>query len=556
MDLRGYQTEALDRIAAAADRGVRRQLGVAATGLGKTIIFCALAERMACRTLVVAHRDELIEQAAAKVREVWPGVDVGIVKGDADGIHATVVVASVQTLSRPKRLARLLAPSVLDCAPQFGLVVIDEAHHSAAKSYRDLMHALRCDEPDGPLLLGVTATPDRGDGKGLDDLFDEITFSYDIRWGIAQQWLSDLRGKRVQLAADFGSLKVTAGDYNQGQAGAMLEDAGAPDAIVRAWLKLAPGRRTLVFTPTVALAQMVADEFASAGVRAGCVSGATPIEVRRGILAAYSTGALDVVVNCMVLTEGYDEPRTDCIIVARPTKSRALYTQMVGRGTRVHPEKMDCLVIDVVGVTDVHDLVTVPSLFGIERPEKVWDDQGDATVMGVLRDQVEEHERAGRLLATEARLFDKVREHGKMAWVPVHQPGHLHRYELGLGRRQAPDGTDAVLERLVLVEIERPDGRRTYRAGHQSGTVKRVLMDDVSLELAQGVAEDLVRKMGATGLASTDAPWRKKRPTRKQRDLAEKMHIDVPVGCTAGELSELIDAKMAARRNRKPATAT
>lgn len=534
LTLRDYQVDALDRIGRAAGRGVRRQMGVAATGLGKTVIFCALAREMGVRTLVVAHRDELIEQAAAKVAEVWPGVDVGVVKGSRDEVHARVVVASVQTLARPARLARLLAPTLLTDAP-FGLVVVDEAHHAAAVSYKKVMHALRCDEPDGPLLLGVTATPDRGDGKGLDDLFDEVTFAYDIRWGIAREYLCDLRGLRVSLDVDMRALKVTAGDYNQGQAGQMLEDADAPATIVKAWLKHAAGRRTLVFTPTVATAQAVMDEFKAAGVSATSVDGGMDIDERRANLAGFKSGRFDVMCNCMVLTEGYDEPRVDCVVVARPTKSRALYTQMVGRGTRIHPEKVDCLVIDVVGATDMHDLVTIPSLFGIEKAGRVWEDGESITT--ALHEQIEDHERSGRLLAVEAELFSKVRA-GKLAWVTVHKPGEQRRYELGMGHHGY----------LVIVELS--DDR--WRAGHgfKDGDVwrKRVIIDDVPLEMAQGVLEDLARKLGANALTATDAAWRARRPSAKQKDLAAKMHIDIPAGATKGDVADLITAKMGQRR--------
>lgn len=402
------------------------------------------------------------------------------------------------------------------------------------------MHGLRCDEPDGPLLLGVTATPDRGDGKGLDDLFDEVTFAYDIRWGITHGYLSDLRGIRVKLAADFGGLKVQRGDYDVGHAGAMLDEADAPNLIAKAWLEHAAGRRTIVFTPTVATAESVAEAFRAVGVKAASVDGAMSIDERRSVLAAYSRGDVDVLTNCQIALEGYDEPRTDCVIWARPTKSRALYTQGLGRGCRIHPEKLNgCLVIDVVGASDVHDLVTVPSLFGIERPEKVWADGAEQTVTEVLREQVETHEREGRLLATEARLFDKVREQGKMAWVSVHTPGGQRRYELSMGRDKGE---------LVLLEVD-PD---RWRAGWRDPAgAKRVLMDDVPLELAQGVAEDLCRKLGAANIAATDARWRQARPSRKQRDAAKKFGIVLPVGCTKGDASDLLGAHLAKLRARK-----
>ena len=532
LQLRPYQVEALERIAAAEARGVRRQLGVAATGLGKTVMFCALAERRGGRTLVIAHRDELIEQAAAKVTEVWPEARVGVVKGSRNETDAHVVVASIQTLARPKRLAALLAPTTLTPDPSFDLVVVDEAHHAAAASYRNTLDALDAGADDGPLLLGVTATPDRGDGKGLDDLFDEVTFAYDIRCGINEDYLSDLTGLRVRLDMDLRALKVTRGDYAVGQAGQMLEDAGAPQAIVKAWCESARGRRTLVFTPTVSTAVAVADEFTAAGVSAAWVSGELDLAERRSRLAAYSRGDVDVMVNCMVLTEGYDEPRTDCIVVARPTKSRALYAQMVGRGTRKHPDKDRCLVIDVVGATDVHDLVTIPSLFGIEKPERVYGDP-DQSVMGALQDELDEQVRIGRIVAAEAELFKKVRRAG-IAWVAYHEPGQPGRYAVSLGNAGTMRLTEIAQDRCSAV-LRSPDTTRT------------TLIYDVSLEIAQGVSEDYARKIGADKIAASDAPWRANRASDKQIAFAAKLGIVLSRTATKGEASEAIDRALAAR---------
>lgn len=591
--LRDYQEEALGHVEIAEARGVLAQLGVAATGLGKTAMFCALAQRRGGRALILAHRDELVSQAATKVREWWPGVDVGIVKGAANQVRSQVVVASVQTLARPKRLAQLLEPTrphetgwltIQPAAAPFDLVVIDEAHHAAATSYRRIINQLRAgkpvgycptcetaselEQPDwnpdecptchggelprGPLLLGVTATPDRGDGKGLDDLFDEITFSYDILWGIRAGYLSDLRGKRVRLAQlDMSGVKVRRGDYDQGQAGAAMEDAGAPEAIVTAWLEHAEGRKTLVFTPTVALATQVAAEFVGAGVSAGWISGETPLEERRQTLRDFSAGRLDVLANCAVLTEGYDEPAVSCVVVARPTTSRALYVQMVGRGTRRHPDKLDCLVIDVVGATEQHNLVTVASLMGDEakarRAKK--DDDEIRSLVGAIEDDEAEQIRIGAIKAHDVELFHQVRREG-IAWITVHQPDdELKRYVRPLGK--GPDG----VELPTVVLAERPGGTWTAGLQHHTGPTgrKEALVQRVTLEQAQGVAEDYVRRyQRATHLVATAAAWRGRKPSDKQLTLAAKHGIDVDPAWTAGELSDAITARVERRKlNRR-----
>lgn len=545
LTLRDYQHDAIARIHAAEARGVRRQLGVAATGLGKTVIFCSLAEQRGGRTLVLAHRDELIEQAAAKVREVWPAAHVGVVKAERNEVDARVVVASVQTLARQRRLDHLVSSTaqdnVLGAAEPFDLVVVDEAHHTAADTYRRILDGLAAGAPDGPLLLGVTATPDRGDGKGLDDLFEEITFTYDILWGIGEGYLSDLRGLRVTVDFDLGKVKVKAGDYDQGQAGRMMEAAGAPGHIVDAWRRHAAGRRTLCFTPTVALAEQVAEAFRHAGINAAWVAGSTPLDERRATLAAYSRGDIDVLANCAVLTEGYDEPRTDCIIVARPTRSRALYVQMVGRGTRRHPDKTDCLVLDVVGATAEHNLVTIPSLFGLDDASRQRMEREGQTAAAALEQQQEIEVRAGRLRAEAAELFHRVRRDG-LAWIPVHDRGQPAKYVIALGRDEA-----------TVVLFQRDD---QWRSGLRlpDGS-RRLLIADVSMEMAQGVAEDWIRKMAPryARLADTNAEWRKRRPSDKQVAAATRFGIKVDPKMTAGELSDLMGARIERLKARRAA---
>lgn len=575
--LRDWQETALDRIVAASDRGVRRQLGVAATGLGKTVLFVALIQRLGCRALILAHRDELIEQAAAKVEAMLPGVRVGRVKGKLNEVRADVVVASVQTLARTNRLAQVPTHAwdpdegsalFTTFGEPFDLVIVDEAHHAAADSYRRILDHLHaghrgcpdattgvdhahdrpagpdedggefglvvdpCPGPPGPLLLGVTATADRGDGRGLDGVFDEVVFSYDIMWGIAAGYLCDLRGVAIEVdGLDLTGLKVSKGDYDQGQAGRLLTSSGAASVVADAWTTHAADRRTLVFTPTVAFAEEVAAEFVGRGVPAGVVTGAMDIDTRRATLAAFSRGDLQVLANCAVLTEGYDEPRVDCVVVARPTKSRGLYVQMVGRGTRIHPDKADCLILDVVGATATNDLVTVPSLFGLDREPRAR--TGEAGVAQLVAEHAEEQLRLGRIRAEDVDLFRQVRARGKIAWVAVHTEGAaLRRYH-----RTLPDGKPTV------VLAQRVEGADVWTAGllHRDGT-KVGLMVDVPLETAQGHAEDYIRRHGGNLVAST-AAWRSRKPSPRQLAAAKRWGVDVDPAWTAGDLSDAIDRR-------------
>lgn len=608
LELRTYQEETLARIVEAEAREIRRQLVVAATGLGKTVMFTGMAQRRGGRVLILAHRDELIAQAVAKVVEVYPELavtaaaaqalsalgradlvhrsragsadeSVGIIKAGANDVRAKVVVASVQTLARPKRLEQLLAAitgsSLLQQVAPFDLVITDEAHHATADSYGLIYDGLRaglpacdCNEgmverlatpeevdagcelgvafdpcprclgtgplPPGPLHVGFTATPDRGDGAGLASRFDEVVASYDMLWGIRSGYLSDLRGKSIAIEAfNEKELRTRRGDYDQGQAGRLLEASGAHQLIVRGWQAEASDRHhTLVFTPTVDFAQRVAEAFQAAGVTAAHVSGSTPLEQRQATLQAFHRGEISVLANCAVLTEGYDEPQVDCIVMARPTKSRALYTQIVGRGTRRHPDKADCLILDVVGATEEHSLLTIPSLFGVERKHR--DRKGDGTMSELVAEHEAEELAAGRLRAEEVALFAEIRSEG-IAWVPVHTEGELRRYV-----RPLPDGKPTV------VLAQRDDEIWTAGLLYADGT-KQVLMANVAQELAQGVAEDYARKHGGR-LTAADADWRRKKPSPKQRGYAKSLGITVAADWTAGDVSDAIDRAKARRR--------
>jgi superfamily II DNA or RNA helicase len=576
IELREYQEDALARVAGAEARGVRRQLIVAATGLGKTVMFVMLAKRRGGRCLVLVHRDELVQQAVAKVREVWPDVSVGIVKAAENDVRHQVVVASVQTLARPKRLTDLLAPfdspTLLGKADRFELVVVDEAHHATADTYGRVLDGLRagapvepcpicegsgqdvfdesqpCDRcagsggtPEGPLLVGVTATPDRADGAGLSTVFGEIVSNHDMLWGISAGYLSELRGLQVRVSGlDTQTLKVSRGDYEAGAAGQLLHDAHAPDYIVKAWKEHAEGRRTIVFTPTVEVAHEVSRAFAHAGVPSASVSGSTPLDERRRILADFARGEISVVANCAVLTEGYDNPEVSCIVIARPTKSRGLYTQMVGRGTRRHPAKEDCLVLDVVGASEDMNLVTIPSLFGVVDKRRRHElGRGGAVSQLVLEDR-HEQVKLGAIQAEEIALFRKITATG-IVWVKAPDPRweHATRYLRSLGR----DKAGLALPTVVLARVQ--EGGDHWVAGIRDGDTKQVLIMDVPLETAQGVAEDYVRKHGAAHLVEADAKWRKKPPTPKQLGAAAKWHLPVDPLWNAGQLSEALDAHIA-----------
>lgn len=337
-------------------RGVLRTLLVMATGCGKTVCFAELGRwvvSLAKRVLVLAHRSELLEQAQRKLSDVdvWAAIE----QADRRAGLAPVVVASVQTLQR----ARLEA---LDPA-QFGLVVVDEGHHAPAASYRNILERFSA----VPTLL-VTATPDRADGKALGEICQSVAYRYEMRDAIRDKWLAPLRVRRIELAGvDLSRVKTRAGDLASDELGAIMAEEHAVLGTAIPLLEQAGNRRTIVFAVNVehayALAKALCDR------RGGCARvahGEMDAHERAEVLADFRAGAFQFLVNVALFTEGFDEPSVSCVAVARPTKSRALYTQMVGRGTRllgasleesIANGKRDCLVLDFVGNSGRHKLV-------------------------------------------------------------------------------------------------------------------------------------------------------------------------------------------------------
>lgn len=531
---REYQDDAVQAVVTKhTEEGVKRLLGVAATGLGKTIVFSQLALRMGVPTIILAHRDELIQQAAEKLRMVWPDAPIGIVKAERNEHNMPVVVGSVQTLSRKSRLDQV--------DPSFGLVIVDEAHHATAESYIRVLRHLRClpdeftgeEHPEQPLLFGVTATPDRGDKVGLSAVFDEVAFKYDMRWGIKNNYLADLKAKEVMLRLNLDAVKQTHGDYQDGALGQALTAADAPEHVYKAWALHASDRKTLGFTPTVATAAEFAAYFQSQGVTAAYVSGETPIDERRQILADFAAGRVQCLFNCAVLTEGYDEPSIRCIIMARPTKSRGFYQQMVGRGTRKYPGKHDCLILDVVGVAKRHSLATTASLLGLD-PEKM--EQGMSARQGIAVQDNPPEAPKGDLVVEDVDLWKQF-EDADLAWVPTAK-GTFAVSVMGAVVTLQPVGAG------WGVVITRKDGRRTILSSTKAG---------LPVEVAQGVAEDYVRTVHGHDngtMADKNASWRKKPASEGQIAALHKWKVLVAPGMTAGEASDILTAKIASAKGR------
>ncbi len=529
LQLRPYQTEAIEAVRERFRHGIRRPLISLPTGTGKTCIFASMASRAMARgngVLVLAHRDELLAQAADKMHQVDPALDamtVGLVKAASDEWDRPVVVASVQTLGRAARIARVNR--------RFGLIIVDEAHHAAADSYQRVLTELGAFEDDGPLVLGVTATPQRADSLSLETTFQEVVYHRDILSMIRAGYLCELKGRQITLEAlSLTGVKTRGGDYVAEQVASALEAAEAPYHGVRAWQRYAAGRKTIVFTPTIALAHEFADKFRAAGVAARGLSGETPTDERRQMLRDFAAGEVQVICNAQVLTEGFDEPSVDCIMIARPTKSQPLYVQMVGRGTRIYPGKEDCLVMDLVGATDRLDLTTLPRLFGLGDDERTLGDVAEIGIAELAGRRAEAEIREGKITAREVELFKAQ----KLAWAKV-----------GQGEWVISTPAASILVRQTPNDLYRVE--RRPRTGPLT-----ILGHDLDLGYAQGVAEDAARSEQFEGnpdrLLARDAPWRARQPSPKQVAAAKRLRIRVSPELSAGELSDLMAAAIARRR--------
>ena len=343
-ELRPYQQQARDRIHAEWDAGHTRTLLVLPPGTGKTIVCASVAAdqvRAGDRVLILAHRGELLEQAADKLQRST-GLVSAVEKAESTCLDSwfRVVVGSVQTLQRTARLERF---------PQdyFGTIIIDEAHHAITDGYRRIL-----DYFSGAKVLGVTATPDRGDMRNLGEVFDSLAFEYKLTDAIKEGYLCKIMAQTIPLQLDITSVTMSGGDYAVGDLGTALDPY--LEQIAAEMARRCKSRKTVVFLPLIKTSQKFRDLLNTYGFRAAEVNGQS--DDRRQVLADFDAGKYNVLCNSMLLTEGWDCPSVDCVVVLRPTKVRSLYSQMVGRGTRLSPGKTDLLLLDFLWMTDKHEL--------------------------------------------------------------------------------------------------------------------------------------------------------------------------------------------------------
>lgn len=542
--LRDYQEEAIDAVFAAWAGGMRRPAIVLPTGAGKTVVFSSLVKRFhtshyveplqhtGLRVIVLAHRDELVDQAIGKLRALLPSdVSVGKVKAADNDIDADVMVCSVQTLASARRRDSLLAAEYARSAyGKVGLIITDECHHAAAASYQKVYDAF----PDA-LHLGVTATMARGDGVGLGRVWEDVVFKRSVLWMMKRGYLTDVEARSVSVDIDMSGVKTSRGDYQAGDLGQALMESEAHRPIAQAYVDHAKDRRGIVFTPTVETAHATAEELNTAGVKTAVVSGETPRDERRQIFDDFRTGRVQVLSNCMVLTEGFDAPWAEVAVIARPTQSQPLYVQMVGRVLRPWPGKERALVLDVVGASASNKLRTLIDL----EPGRVQEMKEGETLQEAEEREEEEANATVVRPAGSPSFQLKVKDVGLFAgsdhaWVTTPK-GVLYincgeRYVFLWPSPKEPGTWDV----CHAATKGREPWKRTEYQGLELGA---------AMAWGEAVSEDFYAGFSTRKSAS----WRKGKPSDAQLEFAQRLGIPGAESMGKGDLSAAIDVVMGAR---------
>jgi len=565
LTLRPYQEAAVSAVLEAKE-DVWRRLLVLATGGGKTVIAAAILDRVlkaGQRALFLAHREELLTQAKAEIEGFVPDLHVEIEQAENraaqtgspfDEKRRHVVVGSVQTMQR-KRLESWARNA-------FSIVVIDEAHHGAAKSYQNIVEHFGClDEEQKTPLVGITATPMRSDKVGLDVIFQEIAFNHGIREMIEDGHLCDVRAISVRTETDLRGIKTIAGDYAQGELENATDNAERNALIIAAHRKYALDRPTIVFATGVEHARHLAELFRASGVSAEAMYGAMEDEERKGALGRYASGETQVLTNYALLTEGFNAPATSCIILGRPTKSNLVITQAIGRGTRLHPGKADCLVIDVLDIVSGKNLFSAASLAGLPAN---FDLKGKS--MFTAAKKYAELQKVAPALAEKSLTPEAVEENLKatMEAIRARELDILQREEQ-LAQRYAPVESAKYRSPFQWQRIDAhrfeisPDGETKYAvACRQEDNPAKWLVASRHLDnpwniigskfpdvwAAVRVADLFIAERHNTSLIQRDAPWTAQPATSAQiallTSLLERYNEQVPANLSKGEADRRI----------------
>ncbi len=501
--LRDYQLAALLNVQEEFHYGITQQLVELPTGSGKTIIMAEIAKHYNKKTLILSHREELIQQTYQKVKLVWSDADIGICKAERNEIDHQIVIGSVATCHKSKRLTQLKQQG-------FEVLIVDEAHHAAADSYKKIIEELGFTTNKNKLLVGFTATPERNDKKGLLDIFEKITFSRSISTLITAGYLSSVHGRKILTECSLDDIKTYKGDFIVQQLAHAVDIPSRNNFIVDKYIEHASGRKAVGFTVNIKHAQNLAAAFNNKGIASSAIWSDMPIQDRQKILQEFRDGKITVIFSCTILIEGFDEPSIECIIMARPTKSRPLYTQAIGRGLRLHPGKQDCLVLDF---TDkYHKLDAIINLRSTIPDARIQDDGTDK------KERLEENYR--RVVNTPVKQIQdqifNVLGNIKFMWTPLGDD----EYSL-----MDDDGNEIIIS---------PSGdgfiANVYVTSMYDHEIMNIVKEPLPLNYCTGVCEDFARRSMKVKFADVSESWMQNaynvQPTPKQIERLERDQVD------------------------------
>lgn len=528
LSLRPYQLDAIEAVARDWRAGIRRPALAMATGTGKTLTAAhIISDRQALTgepVLFLVHRDELATQSAEAFGN--HGLDVGVIKAGQNDVGAPVMVGSVQTLAREARRSQL--------PPNLDLVVVDEAHHATAASYRSVLTQVGAFDPQGrSVALGLSATLSRSDGDGLGRVWENVSYTYDILDGIADGYLCDVVGQLVTVdGMSLANVKMTGGDFQTISLSELLSSRDTIDTVVAAYTEHARDMKGFVFTPDVESAKRYAAAFKGSGYVTEVVWGNMPVDDRRSIMRRARAGEIQILVNCGIFTEGTDLPQFQCAVIARPTTSEGLYIQMVGRVLRLFPGKGKALVLDVAGVTQDHRLATLADLSS-KRINEV---------------------RPGESLREAAEREIKARNSNLAGYVISSKEVDLFRRSRSLWQ-QTRGGVWFLSAGNAVVYLHPSKREGLYHVGAKpfTGGKTRTVRLDLPLELAMSWGEEYASEyyeawqssVGKSFGTDRNARWRKGPASSKLVAFAKSLGIEVPEGARAGQLSGIIEVERA-----------
>lgn len=528
------QEAAIEGVETAWAAGHRRVIVQKPTGTGKTVAYLFLAKKLrGKRTLVLAHRKELLDQPIEKLPLIWPDCDYGVVRGEKNGIWANdVVFASVQTASRPERLALL-------ALGKFDTIIIDEAHHTPAPTYMSILSAF----PDA-LVVGLTATPGRADKKTLSDAgYTAFAYRMSIDDAIRYDYLCPFIVDRVAVKIDLRGVKIVDGDLDQKEVAKRAKKAGLGKEVARIYCERASDRRAVIFCPSVDVAKLATEELRKRGICAAWLSDRVSDEDREKILREFKTGkTIRVVCNYGILTEGWDDPGCDCAIILRFTQSKGLYIQMVGRVLRKLLHKKNALIIDCApnfethGLRDATDLTTP-----LTKEEKIEETEG----LPIFGEFVgEEGEDDAEVEVEEAKEDPEKKDRGDSmdTLLAVTAGGAL-----GLGSDRKLVASRRVTwidcaQDLFAIPLRGDDHVVMRRDGEEwiAHTSREELARHADMSVVQGIAEERARREGATRLSKDDAIWRSRPANAAQLRSLSRMAVFWVDGLTQGDAADLI----------------